>query len=116
MELPCVNDTFLKMENKRLNLQVKAFHNGEAYRKLRQEWMRDFSLPHSNNLSERALRSVKSHCKVSGQFESVEYARYHARLKTYLETCRRNGFNEILALHRLAEGNPVSVEELFGGK
>lgn len=38
MELPCVNDTFLKMENKRLNLQVKAFHNGEAYRKLRQEY------------------------------------------------------------------------------
>ena len=77
-------------------------------------WLGDFSLPHSNNLSERSLRSVKSHCKISGQFESVEYARYHARIKTYLETCRRNDVNEICALKRLSEGNPVSVEEIFG--
>ena len=79
-------------------------------------WLEDFSLPHSNNLSERALRSVKSHCKISGQFESVEYARYHARIKTYLETCRRNGFNEIYALQRLSEGNPIRVAEIFHDK
>lgn len=77
-------------------------------------WLEDFSIPHSNNLSERSLRSVKSHCKISGQFESVEYAGYHARIKTYLETCRRNGVNEIYALQRLSEGNPITVKEIFG--
>ena len=32
-------------------------------------WMRDFTLPTTNNLSERSLRGVKSHEKISGQFE-----------------------------------------------
>lgn len=76
-------------------------------------WLEDFSLPTTNNLSERSLRGVKSHMKISGQFESVEAADNHAMIKTYTETCRRNGVNEIEALRRLTEGNPYTVEEIF---
>ena len=76
-------------------------------------WMKDFSLPTTNNLSERSLRGVKSHEKISGQFELVDTARYHAIIKTYTETCRRNGINEFDALKRLCEGNPYTVRELF---
>ena len=75
--------------------------------------MKDFSLPTTNNLSERSLRGVKSHEKISGQFESVETARYHAIIKTYTETCRRNGINEFEALKRLCDGNPYTVEEIL---
>lgn len=75
--------------------------------------MKDFSLPTTNNLSERALRGVKSHEKISGQFESIETARYHAIIKTYTETCRRNGINEFEALKRLCEGNPYTVDEVL---
>ncbi|MDY5780264.1 MAG: transposase, partial [Succinivibrionaceae bacterium] len=32
-------------------------------------WVEDFNLPTTNNLSERGLRGVKSHMKISGQFE-----------------------------------------------
>ena len=76
-------------------------------------WMRDFTLPTTNNLSERSLRGVKSHEKISGQFESVTTARYHAVIKTYTETCRRNGINEFVALKRLCDGNPYTVKEIF---
>ena len=76
-------------------------------------WMKDFSLPTTNNLSERSLRGVKSHEKISGQFESITTARYHAAIKTYTETCRRNGINEFEALKRLCEGNPYTVQEIF---
>lgn len=76
-------------------------------------WMKDFSLPATNNLSERGLRGVKSHEKISGQFESVEAARYHAAIKTYTETCRKNGINEFEALKRLCAGNPYTVQEIF---
>ena len=76
-------------------------------------WMKDFSLPTTNNLSERSLRGVKSHEKISGQFESVTTARYHAVIKTYTETCRRNGINEFEALKRLCDGNPYTVREVF---
>ncbi len=76
-------------------------------------WLTDFTISVTNNVSERALRGVKSHMKVSGQFESVEAARYYARIRSYLETCRRNGVNEIDALSRLADGNPYTVEEIL---
>lgn len=76
-------------------------------------WMKDFTLPTTNNLSERSLRGIKSHMKISGQFESVEAADDHAAIRTYTETCRRNGINEIEALKRLCEGNPYTVQEIF---
>ena len=83
------------------------------YRRNYFRWLEDFSLPTTNNLSERSLRSIKSHMKISGQFESVEAADNHALIKTYTETCRRNGINEIIALQRLCEGNPYTVQEIF---
>lgn len=76
-------------------------------------WVEDFSLPTTNNLAERGLRGVKSHMKISGQFESEEAADNHALIRTYIETCRRNGINEIDALQRLCSGNPYSVLEIF---
>ena len=76
-------------------------------------WVEDFSLPTTNNLSERGLRGVKSHMKISGQFESEAAADNHALNRTYIETCRRNGINEIDALQRLCEGNPYTVAEIF---
>lgn len=77
-------------------------------------WMQDFSLPTTNNESERSLRVVKSKMKISGQFQSIEYARYYANLKTYIETCYRNNINPTEALIRLMEDNPYTVDEIFG--
>ena len=85
----------------------------KEYRENYFAWITDFSLPTTNNLSERALRGVKTKMKVSGQFASAETANYYARIRTYTETCRRNGKNEIEALSRLCQGNPYTVKEIF---
>lgn len=77
-------------------------------------WVACFDLPVTNNLSERSLRDAKTHMKVSGQFQSKEYAGYYATIKSYLETCRRNGVNEMTALTRLLAGNPFTVDEILG--
>jgi rRNA maturation protein Nop10 len=77
-------------------------------------WVEDFSLPTTNNLSERGLRCIKSHMKISGQFINVMTARNYATIKTYIETCRKNNINEMFALSRLCQGNPISVSEIFG--
>jgi hypothetical protein len=85
-------------------------------RKYRQNyflWIQDFLLPTTDNLSERGLRCIKSHQKISGQFESEETAGFYARIKSYIETCRRNGINEIEALIRLSDNNPFTVAEIF---
>ena len=76
-------------------------------------WVKDFNIPTTNNLSERSLRCSKTKMKVSGQFANINTAGYYATIKTYTETCRRNGMNEMKALIRLCEGNPVTVEEIF---
>lgn len=85
----------------------------EKYRRNYFLWVEDFSLPVTNNLAERGLRGIKSHMKISGQFESEAAADNHALIRTYIETCRRNGINEIRALQRLCEGNPYTVAEIF---
>jgi hypothetical protein len=76
------------------------------------EWVRDFSIPVTNNLSERALRFVKCKDKISGQFLSVDYAKYFANIRTYIETCARNGVNVFQALLRLTQNIPYSLQEL----
>ena len=77
-------------------------------------WVACFDLPVTNNLSERSLRDAKTHMKVSGQFQSKEYAGYYATIKSYLETCRRNDVNEMTALARLLAGSPFTVDEILG--
>ena len=76
-------------------------------------WLSCFDLPVTNNLSERSLRGVKTHMKVSGQFQSEEYAQYYATILSYIETCRRNSLNEMTALSRLCMGNPYSVADIL---
>lgn len=76
-------------------------------------WVEDFKLPTTDNLSERGLRSIKSHMKISGQFESEKTASYYATVKTYVETCRKNSINEMEALSRLCAGNPFTIAEIW---
>lgn len=93
--------------------EKRIINRMKKYRDYYFEWLKDFSVPTTNNLSERALRCVKSHMKISGQFESEETACCYATIKSYIETCRRNGINEVDALTRLTAGNPYSVKEIF---
>ncbi len=78
-------------------------------------WLSDFSLPTTNNLSERSLRFTKTKQKVSGQFVSQKYSGYFADIRTYIETCYRNGVNSFKALSRLTAGNPYTLAELSDG-
>ena len=83
----------------------------EEYRDNYTAWMRDFSTPCTNNVAERALRGCKTRQKVSGQFMSVETASCFADIRTYVETCARNGVNTFEALRRLAAGDPLTLAE-----
>ena len=77
-------------------------------------WVTNFDLPVANNVGERALRGYKTRMKVSGQFLAAESASNYAVIKTYLETCVRNGINEVDALIHLCVGAPYSVGDLLG--
>lgn len=76
-------------------------------------WVLRFDVPFSNNLSERSLRSSKTKMKVSGQFANIQNAEYYARIKSYIETCKRNKINSHEALLRLLQDKPYTIEELL---
>ena len=77
------------------------------------KWIRDFSLPYSNNLCESLLRMLKSKMKISYQFTSLAYAEYFANIMSYTETCGRFGINKVASLNRLFLGVPYSIQELY---
>lgn len=79
-------------------------------------WIFDFSIPFTNNLSERNLRGIKSKMKISGQFQNIERAIDYANIRSYIETCRIYGINEYVSLTRLVEGNPYTFAELVALK
>ncbi len=77
------------------------------------KWVEEFQFATTNNLSERGLRGIKSHLKISGQFDNENTATYYAIVKTYVETCRKNGINELIALSKLCMGTPIPVIEIL---
>ena len=76
-------------------------------------WVSNWDLPFSNNLSERGLRGVKSKQKVAGQFQNVETANCYAQIRSYIETCHRNGINVVDALECLCRGTPLSLTQIL---
>lgn len=76
-------------------------------------WVVNFQIPYSNNISERSLRGVKSKQKIAGQFQNEGTAQNYAVVKSYIETCYRNGINEMEALIRLCQGKPYTAAELL---
>ena len=79
-------------------------------------WIKDFSVPYSNNFVEGLLRMIKNKMKISLNFKSLEQARYFANIRSYTETCGNFGLSKPLALKRLFEGSPYTVTELLALK
>jgi len=79
-------------------------------------WILDFDIPFTNNLSERNLRGIKTKMKVSGQFQNINSAKDYANIRSYIETCRLYGKNEVDSLICLVNGKPYSFVELVASK
>ena len=69
-------------------------------------FMRDFSIPFDNNLSERDLRMMKLRQKISGTFRNFAALVDFCRIRGYVSTARKNELNALEALQRVFLGNP----------
>ena len=76
-------------------------------------WAHDFSLPSTNNNSEKNIRPVKSKLKISGQFQNINYLKHYATIRSYIETCKKNGINIIDACAKLMNDNPYVFSEII---
>ena len=78
---------YYESDERKLINRIKKFRNNHF------RWVYDFSIPITNNLSERNLRHTKVKQKVSGQYLSIDNAKYFADIRS----------------RRLAEGRTLFV-------
>ena len=65
------------------------------------QFLRDLSVPFTNNEAERDLRMLKVKGKISGGFRTTEGARRYCRLRSYTATCRKQDIPILQGLRAL---------------
>ena len=65
-----------------------------------------WELPFTNNEAERPFRMIKVRVKISGCFRTLEGARRHLRIRSYISTLRKHGLPVLEYLRRALEGHP----------
>ncbi|MGN0974338.1 MAG: transposase [Bacilli bacterium] len=101
------SEVYYANEEKALLIRLMEYRDNYIY------WTIDFNLPFTNNLSERALRGIKSKMKISGQFQNIASAEYYAIIRSYIETCYRNNVNGHEALISLMNNEPYTLSEIL---
>ena len=51
--------------------------------------------------------------KISGQFQNINYIKYYANIRSYIETCKKNGINIIDACVRLMNNEPYTLDDIL---
>ena len=67
-------------------------------------FMRETSVPFTNNQGENDIRMTKVQQKISGCFRSMNGAKQFCRIRSYISTCRKNEINPTEALKLLFDG------------
>ena len=74
----------------------------------------DPKVPFDNMVSERGLRMLKIHLKVSGCYKSLDNADKNCVIKSYIDTCRNHGIDPYQAIFMAFEGNLPDFINLDG--
>jgi transposase len=75
-------------------------------------FMYDFNVPFDNNLAERDLRMMKLKEKISDIFRSHEGAENFCRIRSYIQTVKKNGLNILESLKNAFLGNPFMPQTM----
>jgi transposase len=77
-------------------------HKGECLR-----FLTDLSVPFTNNEAERDLRMIKVKAKISGCFRTLEGADKFCRLRSYIQTCRKQRMPKLACITSLFQSNAI---------
>lgn len=82
----------------------------EAYDDLILAFLWAWELPFTNNEAERDFRFMKTRIKISGCFRTLDGARRHVRIRSYICTLRKQGLPVLEYLRRALDGRPFLPE------
>ena len=72
-------------------------------------FMRDLTVPFTNNLAERAIRMPKVKQRISGCFRTLIGAENFCVIRSYLDTARKQGFGMLHAMQAAFAGQPLAL-------
>jgi transposase len=70
-------------------------------------FLTDFAVPFDNNQAERDIRMSKLKQKISGTFRSEQGAKFFFRIRGYLSSAKKQGYNMLNALTQTFQGRPL---------
>lgn len=82
----------------------------EAYDDFILAFLWAWELPFTNNQAERDFRFMKTRIKISGCFRTLDGARRHVRIRSYICTLRKQGLPVLEYLRRALDGRPFLPE------
>jgi transposase len=99
--LPCKGKRGREPRRTGHNLILRLFH----YKQDVLRFLHDPAVPFTNNDAERDLRMMKCKQKISGGFRSTQGAEQFARIRGFISTVRKRGFNVLNSIQSVFSGN-----------
>jgi len=103
---PAVPSTTGKRGRKKQSKAKNLLDRCQRYQNEILRFMRDFTVPFTNNQAERDLRMAKVQQKISGTFRSEEGARDFCRVRGYIATVKKHNQSILTALTGAVRGTP----------
>ncbi len=75
-------------------------------------FIRDFSLPFDDNLSERDLRMIKTKKKIIGCHRSFDGLKDYCKISTVISTCKKQSISFFKVLKKLLNDEPIQISKL----
>jgi transposase len=99
--LPCKGKQGRQPRRTGHNLLLRLFH----YKQDVLRFLHDPEVPFTNNDAERDLRMMKCKQKVSGGFRTPQGAEHFARIRGFISTVRKQGFNVLSSIQAIFSDN-----------
>jgi transposase len=99
--LPCKGKQGRQPKRTGHNLLLRLFH----YKQDVLRFLQDPAVPFTNNDAERDLRMMKCKQKVSGGFRTTQGAEQFARIRGFISTVRKQGFNVLGSIQAIFSDN-----------
>jgi transposase len=96
----------MKGECRKQSKEQNLLDRLEAYDEFILAFLWAWEVPFTNNQAERDFRFMKTRIKISGCFRTLDGARRHVRIRSYICTLRKQGLPVLEYLRRALDGRP----------